>query len=152
MKNGTGRPVLLAASLILAIAVTVTAGGCISDQGSFNNVEVSGYVMSESDSTPVQGALVIVDVDVLTDLTEELYTDSEGYYKYNSTFPTRDWNPLEILVTVADVDGEANGIFISEDTLLYEDNTEHLLDITFRLDFYVEFIEDTTSLGYGPSL
>lgn len=134
----------LFASAAAALAVSVMAAGCISDQGTFNQVEITGYVMNEADSTPVPGAILIFDLDVHYSKGAQTYTDSDGYYRYSSgTFPSQDWNPIEIEVTVADVDGDSNGVFISEDTLLYEDNTEHLSDISFELDFYVEFVDGT---------
>ncbi|MBN2608307.1 MAG: hypothetical protein JXA64_04265 [Candidatus Fermentibacteraceae bacterium] len=152
MNGHTTRSVLSISALAIASIIVLVTQGCISDQGSFNNVEITGYVRSESDSTPVPGAFLLIDVDVQYSKGTDNYTNSDGYYEYRVTVPTRDWNPIEILVTVADVDGDLNGIFISEDTLLYEDNTEHLLNIAFALDFYVHFIEDTTCLGSGPSL
>ncbi len=152
MNAHTAGRVLSISVLALASFIVLVSQGCISDQGSFNNVEITGYVRSESDSTPVPGAFMLIDVDVQYSKGNDNYTDSTGYYEFRTTVPTRDWNPIEILVTVADVDGDVNGIFISEDTVLYEDNTEHLLNISFTLDFYVHFVEDTTGLGSGPSL
>jgi hypothetical protein len=149
MNAHTANRVFSISVLALASLIVLVSQGCISDQGSFNNVEITGYVRSESDSTPVPGAYLLIDVDVQDSKGIDQYTDSEGYYEYRATFPTRNWNPIEILVTVADVDGVLNGVFVSEDTLLYDDNTEHQLDISFTLDFYVHFVEDTTYLATG---
>lgn len=42
---------------------------------------------------------------------------------------------------MADIDGEANGVFVSKDTLVYLAGTEHIQDITFNINFYVNMLE-----------
>ncbi|OPL19186.1 MAG: hypothetical protein AVO35_12095 [Candidatus Aegiribacteria sp. MLS_C] len=144
VKVTAGGYRMLPAAAGTAAAVAMMAAGCISDQGTFNQVEITGYVMNEADSTPVPGAYLIFDLDVHYSKGNTPYTDSSGYYEYRTgTFPSQDWNPIDIKVTVTDVDGDSNGVFISEDTTLHEDNTEHLSDISFELDFYVEFVDGT---------
>ena len=139
--------VLFAAAISLILYITASTG-CISDQGTFNNVEISGYVRTESDSIPIPGVLVLVDPPGSPDT----YTDENGFYEYRRTYPTGQGNPLELLVTAVDVDGESNGVFIAEDTLLYEEDTQHNLNIIWEVDFYVEILEDTTGTPKNSSL
>lgn len=43
-----------------------------------------------------------------------------GFQRVSRINPARDWNPVEITVTVADENGYSDGMFLSEDTLLYD--------------------------------
>ena len=120
------------ASVLLA-AVMMT--GCISDQGVFNNVEVSGYVRSAADSSAIPGALVMIHHSTTNT------TDSNGYYEYQRTFPTPRGEAVELEITVTDIDGEENGVFVARDTLIVEENPEDELDLHFEVDFYVEVVD-----------
>ena len=141
---------LFSVTLILSATLGLLFFGCISDQGSFNNITVSGYIRKATDSTVVPGALVMVSIDVLTEKSYGTYSNSSGYFEYKRTSPTHDWNPVEVTVTVADMDGENNGVFISQDTTLYDENVEGELDIDFDVDFYVQIVEDTTEFNTVP--
>ncbi len=116
----------------------VSSTGCIGDQGTFNNVDISGYVKAASDSSAIPGALVIVEPPGSVNTS----TDSNGYYEYHRTFSTGHGDPLEILVIVTDVDGDSNGVFISQDSLIYEENTADSLNLVYEIDFYVEIVGD----------
>lgn len=124
--------------------------GCISDQGTFNNITVSGYIKRAVDSAAVPGALVMIDIDILDEKSDGVYSNAEGYFKYHRTFPTYNWNTIEAVITVADMDGENNGVFVSQDTTLYDDNEEGELDIDFSVDLYVQIVEDTTKTNPVP--
>ncbi|MBD3277119.1 MAG: hypothetical protein GF388_02365 [Candidatus Aegiribacteria sp.] len=134
----------------LSTAFAMILCGCISDQGSFNNITVSGHIRKATDSTVVPGALVIVNIDVLIEKSSGTYSDSSGYFEYRRTTPTYDWDPVAVTVTVADMDGEDNGVFISQDTTLYDDNAEGELNIDFVVEFYVQMVEDTTKSNPVP--
>lgn len=123
--------------IVSVVLAALLIAGCISDQGTFNNVEITGYVRAESDSSAIPGALVIIGSS--TSCT----TDSSGYYEYHRTIPTGQGDPLELLITVSDIDGETNGVFVSEDTLIYEDDTESELNLYYEVDFYVEIVGDS---------
>ncbi|MEN8209578.1 MAG: hypothetical protein ABFR50_10055 [Candidatus Fermentibacteria bacterium] len=125
----------VAVSIVLSILLLQ---GCISDQGTFNNVNISGYVRAEPDSTAIPGALLMVGYQ-----STKNTTDSTGYYEYHRTFPTGQGDPLELVVTVTDIDGEVNGVFVSQDTLIYEENTESQLNLYYEIDFYVEIVADS---------
>ena len=144
MRSELSRRILCSIALIVSAASAMVFFGCISDQGSFNNISVSGYIRKATDTTVVPGALVMVTIDVLYEKSYGTYSDSSGYFEYKRTTPTRDWDPVEVTVTVSDMDGENNGVFITQDTTLYDDNAEGELDIDFVVDFYVQVVEDTT--------
>ena len=146
MGGNQGRGSLLILALMTAVTLVLVWGGCISNQGSFNNMEFKGYVMSLSDSTAVPGALVMIDRIFDKAKLGNVRTDGNGYYEYTITLPTGNWDPLKFKLIVADMDGDTNGVFVSQDTILYDDNIEHELNITFHADFYVQMLEDTTAL------
>lgn len=129
-----------------AVSFWLLFGGCISDQGSFNNIEIKGYVRSLSDSSAVPGALVMAESMSSGSVMGGEESSGDGYYEIRWTSPTGNWNPVEYRVTVADIDGQLNGIFISQDTVVYNDNSEHEVDIIFDVDFFVEMVDDTTAL------
>ncbi len=136
-ETAVSLPLITATSVILIMLFSI---GCISNQGTFNNVDISGYVMTESDSTAISGALIMVKPpsDIST------YSDSTGFYRYHRTYPTGQGDPLELQITVIDIDGAENGIFISMDTVVYEDETEENLNLFYEVDFFVEIVEDST--------
>lgn len=91
-----------------------------------------------SDSSAVHAALVIIE-------RSSTNTDSNGYYEYHRTYPTGQGDPLELLVIVTDVDGASNGVFVSKDTLIYEENTADNLNLVYEIDFYVKIVGDSTN-------
>ena len=149
VRSGLDMSNLIHAALVASAAFAFVFCGCISDQGSFNNIKVYGYVRKAADSTAVPNALVMVDIDVLRKASAD-YSDSSGYFEYRITTPTFNWNPVEVMVTVADVDGENNGVFVTRDTTLYDDNEEGESDLFFNVDFYVQMVEDTINLDPVP--
>ncbi len=48
---------------------------------------------------------------------------------------------------VTDVDGENNGIFVSKDSLVILDGTQHIQDIQLNIDIYVEMVDDGLSIS-----
>ena len=102
--------------------------------------------MSQSDSAVVPGALIIIFSIKSGGSLGRVQTDADGFYNFHITLPTGNWDPLNYRLTVADMDGDTNGIFVSQDTVVYNDNSEHELNITFEVDFYVLMIEDTTDV------
>lgn len=114
--------------------------GCISDQGRFSMLELSGHVRHQSDSSSVQGALVLFSVGSSTSQSDT-FSDSTGFFSFTSTFPSEHYDTIPFTVTVADADGEANGLFLSQDTVLVEEHPDDSTMITFEVDFYVELLE-----------
>lgn len=136
---------ILLSSLIAAIALAIAGGGCISDQGTFYNLEFRGYVLRMSDSTAVPGALIVIDRIIEKRILGSLRTDADGYYDFKITFPSGGETPLEFQVTVADMDGDTNGVFVSQDTMFYGEGVQIENYLVYEVDFYVEMVEDTTS-------
>ncbi len=95
-----------------------------------------------SDSSAVTGALVIIKGSSTS-------TDINGYYKSRS-YSTRQGDLFELHIIVTDVDGENNGVFVSRDTLLSVEGSEHIQDITFEINFYVEMVEEYTEHLHAP--
>ncbi len=91
------------------------------------------------DSNAVSGALVI-------SMGSGKTTDSNGYYEFSRSYTNGDTDPLELQVTVADVDGVNNGVFVSKDTLISVEGMEHIQDITIQIDLYVEMIDNSPNL------
>ncbi len=139
--------VLFAAAISLILYITASTGCISAPRGTYSSVDISGYVRTESDSIPLPGVLVLVDPPG----SPNTYTDTNGFYEYHWTHSGGLGPPLEFLVTVVDVDGENNGVFIAKDTLLYEENTEPPHAI-WKIDFYVEILEDTTGTPQNSSL
>ena len=104
------------------------------------NINISGYVRSMSDSSAIPGALVIVDPPGAVNT----YTDSNGYYESKS-HSTRQGDLFELHMIVTDVDGVNNGVFVSKDTLIYEEDTANNLNLVYEIDFYVEIVGDSTN-------
>jgi hypothetical protein len=115
--------------LVTALALTITAG-CIDNF----NIRVSGYVRNMADSSAVPGAFLLRGGSSTT-------TDSNGFYEFGGYSPEHD-EAVEMLLIVTDVDGENNGIFVSRDTLVILDGTQHLQDIELHINLYVEMVGD----------
>jgi len=132
-----------AVMVLIAVALAVGVSGCISDQGSFNQLSFTGYVRSASDSSAIPGAGVITDCFSYQDPSSNLaYCDSNGYYEEKFSIPVgalsgqtdvRVW-----LVVVFDADGDIHGVFLPRDTLLNEYDPMTVLETHFDVDFYVE--------------
>ena len=130
-------PVMLIAVSAALIFSVIQGAGCVSGHGNYISVAISGYVRSAEDSSGVPGALIIAEGQP-TDKTG-VYTDSQGRYSYSRSF-SRDGDMLRLSVTAVDIDGEANGLFVSRDSTIIEDNMEDVLSISFRLNFYVTML------------
>ena len=125
---------------------------CPGDQGTFNNVEINGYVRSLSDSTCIPGAFILIQ-RVHDSRSPYVYrTDANGYFRHYRTIPTGNWEPLKYSITASDMDGDTNGIFISSDTVVYDDNTAHVSDIVFQVEIYVQMVEDTATIPFEISI
>jgi len=120
--------------LMIVLAITLTAG-CIDNF----NIIVSGYVRNLADSSSVPGALLLWGGSSTT-------TDSNGFYKFGGYSPEHD-DAVELLLIVTDVDGENNGIFVSKDTLVILDGTQHIQDIMLNIDLYVNMVGDGLSIS-----
>ncbi len=132
--------ILMVASIVLSAGILSIVLSCFGN-GTFANAQVSGCVRMGSDSTPVQGALVEMDNTDLFENVDSIFTDSTGCYFHSRTYPTGQGDPLNILVTVTDVDGDSNGVFLPQDTLLFEESTEEDWDFEYQVDFYVQDID-----------
>lgn len=132
-----------APALVFALAAALLASGCFFfDGGDFNQIYFSGYVRSATDSSAVPGARV--SFLILTDEDPPVYsriTDYQGYYHEHATIPVNSLSSeveqREWLVTVEDVDGDSNGVFITQDTIVIEDDPQNNLETSFHLDFYI---------------
>jgi hypothetical protein len=122
--------------IVAVVLAMLLMAGCLRDQGYFNNLYISGYVRAAPDSSAIPGALVILDKYGISSTT-----DSIGYYDCRVTVNVGQY-PLDVLVTVTDIDGEANGIFVSQDTLIYDENPDLQQSIYYEIDFYVEIVGD----------
>jgi hypothetical protein len=97
------------------------------------NVSVTGYVRNMADSSAVPGAFLFIG-------GYDRETNSLGYYEFGGLSPEHE-DTIELQIIVADIDGEANGVFVSKDTLVYLAGTQHIQDITFNINFYVNMLE-----------
>jgi hypothetical protein len=113
------------------------------DNGRINNFEAAGCVRSVVDSSSIPGALVILDLVSEKGSQAGVYTDSLGYYFHRITSPTALYDSVGFHITVTDVDGTLNGVFVSADTLVYSGDLDSALTIVFEVDFYVEMIEES---------
>ncbi len=120
--------------LVIVLAITLTAG-CIDNF----NIRVSGFVRNMADSSAVPGALMLLDGSI-TD------TSSNGFYEFGGYSPEHD-DAVELLLVVTDADGENNGIFVSKDTLVILDGTQHIQDIELHINIYVEMVGDGLSIS-----
>ena len=120
----------------VAIALaSVFAAGCVDNF----SIGVSGHVRNQADSAPVEGALVILDGRGVT-------TDPSGYYQFGGYSPEHE-TAVEVLLIVTDFDGEINGVFVSRDTLVTLDGTQHIQDVQLNIDFYVEMVDGGSGTG-----
>lgn len=122
--------------------------GCISGTDKYISMDISGYVRSESDSTAVPGAYIIVsrlaaDKGTMADT----FTDGNGFYEYHQSYSMDNGESLGIRVTVVDVDGDTGGVFVSEDSVFCWENTEGISDISIVLDLYVHMASDITDVS-----
>lgn len=133
---------LPALSIVPAAALTLALlqwSGCVSGHGNYISVAISGYVRSAEDSSAVRGALIVVDDQAPG--KRGTYTDQGGYYNYSSGFSREGGDILRVFVTAVDIDGEANGLFVSRDSTIIENNMGDVLSISFRLDLYVSMLD-----------
>lgn len=113
----------LAVSFLLAFIV---AGcGCLSDQHHFTSADLHGYVLRSTDSTGIPEALVYASLHVPATGSfkeVELLTDSNGYFAFDTgnILVEHGGSEVEVYISVEDVDGLTNGLFVSRDTTLYE--------------------------------
>ena len=113
------------------------------DNGRFNIIDVSGYVRSNTDSSAVPGACVLVSIELLKgkDPCADVYTDSLGYFEYTSTQPTEPYDAIQVELIAIDIDEAENGVFLSKDTLLIENDLDASSTINFEVDLYVEMVK-----------
>lgn len=113
------------------------------DNGRFNIIDVSGYVRSMTDSSAVRGACVLVSIEFHKgkDPCTDIYTDSLGYFEYTSTHPTEPYDAIQVELIAVDIDEAENGVFLSKDTLLIEDDLDASSTVTFEVDLYVEMVQ-----------
>ena len=122
---------ILRRSLLLVIALTASfTVGCFDNF----NIGISGNVRNQDDSSHVEGALVLLGGRGVT-------TNSNGFYKFGGYSPEHE-TTAEVHLTVTDVDGEINGVFISRDSLVVLDGTQYIQDIDLTIDFYVEMVDN----------
>lgn len=119
-------------SVVLCILLTLLLIFSLACMNNFN-VSITGYVRNLADSSAVPGAYLIIG-------GYDRETNSYGYYEFGGLSPEHE-DTIELQIIVADIDGEANGIFVSKDTLVYLEGTEHIQDITFNINFYVNMLD-----------
>lgn len=119
-------------SVVLCILLTLLLIFSLACMDNFN-VSVTGYVRNMADSSAVPGAFLFIG-------GYDRETNSLGYYEFGGLSPEHE-DTIELQIIVADIDGEANGVFVSKDTLVYLAGTQHIQDITFNINFYVNMLE-----------
>ena len=133
-------------SIQLLLLFSLIFCGCSAfDNGRINNIDISGYVFNIADSSAVPGALIHFSHNFTKSkfYCGYAYTDSLGYFEHFCTQPTAESSVgLETTLVLIDDDQAENGVFLTRDTTLYEDNLDSALTIVFEVIFYVEMIEE----------
>lgn len=130
--------------LALALFYLLYCGCFIFDNGRFNIIDVSGYVRSAVDSSAVPEVCVLVDIEFLKGKAPciDTYTDSLGYFEFTGTYPTELYDAIQVELIAVDIDGTENGVFLSKDTLLIEDDLDASMTIVFETVLYVQMLNE----------
>ena len=98
-------------------------------------VYFQGLVLASEDSSSVSGIQIRLSNPDSTLAYGSTLSEADGNYYLYLEESSPPW-PDTVLVSATDIDGEANGSFMSKDTLIFPDSDEEYQE--FQINFYLE--------------
>ncbi len=126
---------LFASVLSLLGVVSGCSGGDAPTYGPPAGVYFQGMIVSSEDSSSVNGIQVQLSKPDLSSVYGTTLSSENGDYYLYLEENSPPW-PDSVLVSTTDIDGEANGSFAPQDTLIFPDSDEEYQE--FQIDFVLE--------------